>query len=675
MSGSGEVRSAADGEMGEPARLVLVGVGGFGRVHAERIAGHQARGLVELVAAVDPVRDAPPAAIAGTPLFPDLPEALAALGPVDVVVVAAPIGEHARLAETALTAGADVLLEKPPVATLADFNRLLGVEQRTGRMVQVGFQSLGSPAAAGLAADAYGLGPVLEVSATGTWSRSLGYWSRSPWAGHRSLDGRPVVDGVVTNPLAHAVATALAVAGCHRREDVTAVDTDLYRANAIDSDDTSVVRVRTTGGLTVTCAFTLCAPGEEVPLVHVQGARGSARYAYTEDRLDLEVEGRSWSVTAPREDLLLDLVRARRRGTPLLVPLARTGAFMRVLDAVAAVDEPVRVDPRAVTWSGEGPERRPVVADVGRWVARAAEAGATFTELGAPWTHRGRDTVTARGTVGRAEVVTYRDGAGTIPTSTPRPYLHPVRTTGGVVVTATHPADHDWHTGAGVAIPDVNGTNFWGGGTYRPGAGYQLLDDHGLVTGGPVVEEPAGFSQQLEWVGRSGVRELVEQRRVRWSAVAADRWLLDLTTTLRSDHEVTLHSPGSKGRTGGGYGGFFWRLPACRDVQVSTATASGEESVHGSVAPWLAWSAEFAAGPGTAGPATLVVLSADAVRHGEPWFVRLADYPGFGSALAWDRPLVLPPGTPLQRRYRILVADGRLDADAVTAAVAGLEQT
>ena len=36
---------------------------------------------------------------------------------------------------------------------------------------------------------------------SGAWSRTVGYWTRSPWSGRRSLRGRPVVDGVVTNPL------------------------------------------------------------------------------------------------------------------------------------------------------------------------------------------------------------------------------------------------------------------------------------------------------------------------------------------------------------------------------------------------------------------------------------------------------------------------------------------
>src|SRR5207342_353909 len=230
---------------GGPARLVLVGVRGYGQVHAERIAKLTEHGTVQLVAAVDPGVVLDPPTIYGVHLYADLEDALAAVGPVDVVIIAAPIGAHFRLAQVALTSGADVYLEKPPVSSMNDFTRLLATEQETGRVVQVGFQSLGSRALDMLREDAYDLGPLRRVSAVGAWSRTVGYWHRYPWAGHRSLHGQPVVDGVVTNPLAHAVATALAIAGCRRLDDVEAVETDLYRANAIDSDDTSVVRIRT----------------------------------------------------------------------------------------------------------------------------------------------------------------------------------------------------------------------------------------------------------------------------------------------------------------------------------------------------------------------------------------------------------------------------------------------
>ena len=654
------------------ARIVLVGVRGFGQVHAERIARLGDQGLVELVAAVDPGVVVDPPIVYGVDLYADLAEALSAVGPVDVVVIAAPLGEHFRLASIALTAGADVYLEKPPVASMDDFARLAATEQETGRVVQVGFQSLGSQAVEMLTDDAFDIGPIIRVSAVGAWSRTVGYWSRSPWAGRRSLGGQAVVDGVVTNALAHAVVTALSIVGCRRMEDVETVQTNLYRANAIESDDTSVVRIRTTDGFEVTCALSLCASDQQEPLVRVEGKRGRATFSYTADRVEVEAAGGgSRSEVTGRLDLFENLLAHRRDGVPLLVPLVSTGAFMRVLSAVAA-EEPVRIDPRAISWQGEGQDRRPVVEDVEHWLELAASTGQTFAELEVPWAHRERDKVLVEVGLPDAGVAVYRDGRGTIPSSTPRPYLHPVRTRNGVVVSAHHPADHDWHNGVGMVIPDVNGTNFWGGGTYIHGQGYQQLDDHGVIVGEPPEQQGDSFSQELQWIGHEGSVELREQRSISWTAIDQQTWKLIFESQLRADGGATLASPGSKGRIGGGYGGFFWRFPACYDVEVYTAQARGEDEVHGSVAPWVAWSANFAAGPGLEGPATIVIAAPGSAEAAEPWFVRVRNYPGIGSALAWDGPTVLSPGTELNRRFDVAVADGRLTEEQTRALVGEL---
>jgi predicted dehydrogenase len=650
--------AAASGGSISPARLVLVGVRGFGQVHAERIARLQDQGLVELVAAVDPGVRLDPPTIYGADLYADLGEALSAVGQVDIVVIAAPLGEHFRLANIALAAGTDVYLEKPPVASVDDFRSLLQAEQESGRVVQVGFQSLGSRAIGMLTEDAFDIGPLVRVSAVGGWSRTVGYWTRSPWAGRRSLGGRPVVDGVVTNALAHAVVTALAIVGCRQLDDVEAVEADLYRANAIDSDDTSVVRIRTAHGLEVTCALSLCAPVERQPLIYAQGKRGRVTFAYTADRVQVDAAGRT-EVTA-RVDLLENLLAHRREGAPLLVPLVSTGAFMRVLAAVAAAAEPLRIDPRAIEWEGEGQDRRAIVAHIDHWLEQAAETGQTFAELKVPWAHRKRDTLLVRARLSDAEVAVYRDGLGTLPTSSPRPYLHPVRTRAGVVISAHHTADHDWHNGLGMAIPDVNGSSFWGGGTYVHGRGGVLLDNHGVIVGEPLELADDAFTQELAWIARNGSLALHEQRSIGWAAIDEQTWRLIFESRLRADGGAEFRSPGSKGRVGAGYGGFFWRFPACDNVEVFTAEARGEEEVHGSLAPWVAWSADFAAGPGISGPATIVIAAPDAAAAGEPWFVRVRDYPGLGSALAWDRPAILAPGAVLQRRFDAAIADGRL---------------
>jgi predicted dehydrogenase len=643
-----------------PARLVLVGVRGYGAVHAERIARLTDEGAVQLVAAVDPGVVIDPPTIYGVDLYAELAEALAAVGPVDVVVIAAPIGDHFRLAQIALTSGADVYLEKPPVASMDDFNSLLATERETGRVVQVGFQSLGSRGLEMLETDALGIGRLVRVSAVGAWSRTVGYWNRSPWAGRRSLQGRAVNDGVVTNPLAHAVATALAVVGCRKREDVASVETGLYRANAIESDDTSVVRIQTTRGFRVTCALSLCSPVEREPQVHIQGTLGRATFAYTADRVEIETEDRSRKEITGRVDLLENLLAHRNDRAPLLVPLVSTGAFMAVLDAVATAEEPVRIDPRAIRWEGEGNDRRAVVDNVEHWLWRAAVSGQTFAELGVPWAHPDHDRTLVRANIAGVEVAHYRDGRGTIPTSSPRPVLHPVKTLSGVVVTARHPADHDWHNGIGMAIPDVSGTNFWGGRTYIHGQGYVLLDDHGRIVGEPPMVRDESFTQELQWIGHDGSVQLREQRSIGWAAMNQQSWKLTFESSLRAVAGAELASPGTKGRVGGGYGGFFWRFPKCDNVDVFTDQARGEVDVHGTVARWVAWSADFAAGPALSGPATIVIAAPGAAEAGEPWFVRVREYPGICSALAWDRPAVLSPGAVLRRRFDVAIVDGRL---------------
>lgn len=253
--------------------------------------------------------------------------------------------------------------------------------------------------------------------------------------------------------------------------------------------------------------------------------------------------------------------------------------------------------------------------------------------------------------VGGVRVATVLDGAGTVPTSSPRPYLHPVRTLRGTTVTAHHPPDHDWHCGVGVAIPDVDGVNCWGGGTYVHGEGYVRRDDHGRATVRHAEGHGSSLGQEVVWRGPDGCVVLREDRSLTWRPV--DRaWELTWSSSFRTpgDAVVRLGSPGSNGRVGAGYGGFTWRFPTCTDVRVRTADATGEDAVHGSVAPWVEWSAAFPDGPAT--------VRIEAVGHDDPWFVRVAEYPAVGSALAWDTSVLVRPGVPLVRAFRATVADG-----------------
>ena len=380
-----------------PVPLVLAGAHGHGRRHLENIRRLQDRGLVRLVGICDltPITEADYGGPGLPPRSGDFGELLDTTG-ARAAVVCTPIPTHAGLALTAARRGVHLLLEKPPAPSWTEFRRITGAVTEAGAACQIGFQSLGShavPAIRELIAEG-AIGQVMGVGAAGAWARDEAYWRRAPWAGKRRLDGADVVDGVLTNPLAHAVATALALLGTTHAEDVTGVETELLRANDVEADDTSCVRVTTPRG-PVAVAATLCAehPGEPYVLVH--GDRGRITFWYKQDRVLLQRAGHGPEETGHgRTDLLENLVAHLTEGAGLLVPPESTGAFMRVVEAVRTAPDPAELPDG--TWYLHPTERRRTVPGIDGLVAACADTLALYSELGAPWSHRPHKEVTAR---------------------------------------------------------------------------------------------------------------------------------------------------------------------------------------------------------------------------------------------------------------------------------------
>ncbi|NUT53187.1 MAG: oxidoreductase, partial [Saccharothrix sp.] len=381
------------------------------------------------------------------------------------------------------------------------------------------------------------------------------------------------------------------------------------------------LRLRTRKGTVIVVAVTLCAEVVREPVLIVHGSRERAELHYTEHRLVIGGIEERYGRDSPLRNLLDHL---RDPAVPLNSPLTAAGAFTRVLEAVRTAPDPAPIDPAWLRRNG----KRVDVDGVDHVVDRAAEQLRTFAELDVPWSPLAR-------------VARYsRDDDVRLPLVVPRPALHPVRTLGGLVVTGEHPADHPWHRGIGLALPDVNGVNLWGGRNYVPGQGY--------VPGelGRVEETGPG---ELAWCDSAGAVLLRERRRIR-RRLLADGWELEWTSVLTAAEHVVLHSPGSKGREGAGYGGWFWRLPDLdpRTVRVLTPDGAGEAEVNGRSAPWLAVVVDDPDRPWTA------VLSGPT----DPWFVRVAGYQGIGSALAWREPVVLEPGGQRGITVRVAFHDG-----------------
>ncbi|MEV1285947.1 Gfo/Idh/MocA family oxidoreductase [Micromonospora sp. NPDC049679] len=374
----------------QPPRIALIGATGHGLWHRRRIAPLHEAGRLRLVALVDvrPVESAPDAPVPdGAEVFTDHREMLGAARP-DVVVVCTPPHTHLPIALDVLRAGADLLLEKPPVLSLAEHRVLARAAAETGRACQVGFQALGSAALTELtgAVSEGRLGTVTSIATVASWRRDDGYYGRSAWAGRRSLNGHAVLDGALVNPLAHAVMQCLAVAAAAGAGEPALMELERYRTRPIEVDDTASMRVTFDGGVVVVAAVTLAGeesiPGEVI----VRGTAGRAVLEYPTDRLMLpgdpalrEVSGR----TALLENLLDH--RADRAGVPLIAPLSRTAGFTAVLEAVHEGPEPALLDGDRIAVSGAGPDRVTTIRGINEVLRRATDELALLSELPVEW--------------------------------------------------------------------------------------------------------------------------------------------------------------------------------------------------------------------------------------------------------------------------------------------------
>ncbi|MEU1072983.1 MULTISPECIES: Gfo/Idh/MocA family oxidoreductase [unclassified Streptomyces] len=374
----------------EPVPVVLAGARGHGSRHLENIRRLARRGRVRLagVCELTPLTPAELDGFATPEQSGDFAALLASTG-ARVALVSTPIQTHTDLALIAAEHGTHLLLEKPPAPSYAQFQRIRDAVTTAGTAAQIGFQSLGSHAVGAirdLIADGT-IGDLLGIGAAGAWARDEAYFRRAPWAGHRRLHGCDVVDGVLTNPLAHAVATALALDGSTRAEDIAAIRTELFRAHDIEADDTSYVDITTVAGRHITVAATLCAerPGE--PYVVAHGSRGRITFWYKQDRVLVQRAGHGPVESFHgRTDLLDNLLDHLEGRAALLVPPESTAAFMKVVEAVRTAPDPAPLPPGA--WSratdGAGAVRR-VVHGIDTLVAASADTLKGYSALGAPW--------------------------------------------------------------------------------------------------------------------------------------------------------------------------------------------------------------------------------------------------------------------------------------------------
>jgi hypothetical protein len=246
-----------------------------------------------------------------------------------------------------------------------------------------------------------------------------------------------------------------------------------------------------------------------------------------------------------------------------------------------------------------------------------------------------------------------------------RPFLHPVATPSGAVLTRNAPEDHPWHHGLWFTIKLVNEENFW-----------EEYDAYGVLrhTEAPHVvgtdlSANVDVSGELTWIRPD--RETVvidEHRTLTHLPLDATAYAIDVDTTITPRVDVLLDR--TPFTTWGGYGGLALRGRGdWTDTRILLADGDERERALGERSPWCDLS-----GSVDGGEAGIAFLDhPHNPRHPVPWYAstRAATYGDEGwsnflnAAFLWDEALPVAAGEGLRFRYRVVVHDGAWDASQV----------
>jgi len=241
-----------------------------------------------------------------------------------------------------------------------------------------------------------------------------------------------------------------------------------------------------------------------------------------------------------------------------------------------------------------------------------------------------------------------------------RPFVHPLRTPSGLLLTRDAPDDHPWHHGLWFTIKFVNGENFW-----------EEYDEYGVLrhNGPPAVverDDRVTVDGELRWVRPDRTSVVIdEDRRITHVPLADDAYAIDFETTITPRADVVLDR--TPFTTWGGYGGLTLRgHDEWAGTRIRLADGGVHHQVHGMAARWCDLS--------SAAGGMAILDHPGNPRHPVPWYgsTRAETY-GEGwanflnAAFLWDEPMILDAGQPLKLRYRAIVHDGDWSDSAVEA--------
>lgn len=319
-------------------------------------------------------------------------------GRTEIVALPTALYQHREMTVKALESGFNVVVEKPPAATIQDLNAMIEAERKSKRFCAVGFQSQSKNTVRKLKEYICEgkLGEIREVLAKGKWKRLDSYYERNAWAGKFIYDGQYVLDGTINNPLAHYLMNSLYFASQEQQKAANPlrVRAELYKGHKIEGEDTSCLTADVDSGARIFFFATLCSPKETSPEQRVIGTKGVAEWTVGGDVHIKYVDGRSEVIKDDGVDERVEVFRNTARylrgiDKEINCPLQMTKPFVITVNAAYESAKLTKQIPdRFLIREKERESISTTIKGIEEIIDRAFETHRLYSDLGVEWAYK-----------------------------------------------------------------------------------------------------------------------------------------------------------------------------------------------------------------------------------------------------------------------------------------------
>ncbi|HLH73785.1 MAG TPA: PmoA family protein [Chloroflexota bacterium] len=240
------------------------------------------------------------------------------------------------------------------------------------------------------------------------------------------------------------------------------------------------------------------------------------------------------------------------------------------------------------------------------------------------------------------------------------PFIHPLHTRSGRLISLDQPYDHLWHHGLFFSWPNVNGFNFWETSKKYEGRRGRIFHERFLDQG--VGSEEVSFRSANRWVTETGVHLLDDTRCFRIHGCTDQIWRLDFQIELVGNEQPLTFGCVPP------YHGLSFRPQRSLDrgTLLNSDGGTAQVGTRGVAARWCVLAGQLDDPPAPVGLAMLDHPSN--FRHPSSFFTMLMpDKPFSFLAVSpcFHEPYAVPAGTPLRLRYRVLIFDGPVNPASI----------